>query len=59
MNTHNLLIHFRNILILIALALSTHRVISKWDETSFVIVLLWGMSYWDVVYCNTSKLSGR
>lgn len=42
MNTHNLLIHFRNILILIALTLSTHRVISKWDEKSFVIVLLWG-----------------
>jgi len=41
MNTHNLLIHLRNILILIALTLSTYRVISKWDEKSFVIVLLW------------------
>lgn len=42
MNTHSLLIHLRNILILIALSLITHRVISKWDEISFTIILLWG-----------------
>ena len=41
MNTNKLLIYVRNIFILYVLLLITYRVTSKWDNTSFWIVLLW------------------